>query len=191
MGKLEKKDRRTVMVLNLTAAFIVCIYFVYSLPQFYLLYIPKFIGMNFILIIYMLVVFFSKKKINLTVWIIVLWSSVAFSYFGNNSKFKDQSQEISLENFTEAFAEEGKTHNIIGAINKDIPLETIQAEKMNTEDDLVIFNMIDEQGKEVKVYLFLNKTVQENFDRSDKLVVKGKANVEKNAFFATEYVIYN
>ena len=127
----------------------------------------------------------------MTVWIIVLWSSVAFSYFGNNSKFKDQSQEISLENFTEAFAEEGKTHNIIGAINKDIPLETIQAEKMNTEDDLVIFNMIDEQGKEVKVYLFLNKTVQENFDRSDKLVVKGKANVEKNAFFATEYVIYN
>ena len=191
MGKLEKKDRRTVMALNLIAAFIVCIYFVYSLPQFYLLYIPKFIGMNFILIIYMLVVFFSKKKINLTVWIIVLWSSVAFSYFGNNSKFKDQSQEISLENFTEAFAEEGKTHNIIGAINKDIPLETIQAEKMNTEDDLVIFNMIDEQGKEVKVYLFLNKTVQENFDRSDKLVVKGKANVEKNAFFATEYVIYN
>tara|TARA_B110000902_G_scaffold120824_1_gene141616 strand:- start:1346 stop:1894 length:549 start_codon:yes stop_codon:yes gene_type:complete len=182
MGKLEKKDRRTVMALNLIAAFIVCIYFVYSLPQFYLLYIPKFIGMNFILIIYMLVTFILKKKINLTVWIIVLWSSVALSYYGNNSKFKDQSQEISLENFTEAFAEEGKIHNIIGTINKDIPVKTLQA-------NLVVFNMIDEQGKEVKV--FLNQTVYENFDRSDKLVVKGKADVEKNAFFATEYVIYN
>ena len=51
--------------------------------------------------------------------------------------------------------------------------------------NLVIFNMIDEQGKEVKVYL--NETVQEHFDRSDKVVVTGKADSEKNAFFATEH----
>ncbi|MEN8928722.1 MAG: cytochrome c maturation protein CcmE [Flavobacteriales bacterium] len=81
-------------------------------------------------------------------------------------------------NFTEAFAESGKTYKIIGTLNKDIPVETPQA-------NLVIFNMIDKEGKEMKVYL--NETVQEHFDRSDQVVVTGTADPEKNAFFATEH----
>ncbi|MGB1040043.1 MAG: cytochrome c maturation protein CcmE [Flavobacteriales bacterium] len=81
-------------------------------------------------------------------------------------------------NFTEAFAEEGKTYKVIGKLNKNIPVQTPQA-------NLVVFNMIDEQGKDVKVYL--NETVQEHFSRSDKVVVTGKADSEKNAFFATEH----
>lgn len=81
-------------------------------------------------------------------------------------------------NFTEAFAEEGKTYKVIGKLNKNIPVQTPQA-------NLVVFNMIDEQGKDVKVYL--NETVEEHFSRSDKVVVTGKADSEKNAFFATEH----
>ncbi|MDB9932381.1 cytochrome c maturation protein CcmE [Flavobacteriales bacterium] len=80
-------------------------------------------------------------------------------------------------NFTDAFAQDGKTYKVVGTINKKIPIYT--------EANLVVFNMIDENGKEYKVEL--NKTVPEHFDRSDKVVVTGQANTEESIFKATDY----
>ena len=71
----------------------------------------------------------------------------------------------------------GRPIKLFGSLNKEIPVESPQA-------NLVIFNMIDDKGKECQVYL--NETVPEHFDRSDKVVITGKANSEKNVFYATE-----
>lgn len=110
------------------------------------------------------------KKIEIVLIVIVaITIGMIFIYSSGASRYG---------NFTEAFAEEGKTYKVIGKLNKEIPVETPQA-------NLVVFNMIDEEGKEVKV--FLNETVEEHFDRSEKVVITGKADSKKNAFFATEH----
>lgn len=110
------------------------------------------------------------KKVEIALIIVVaITIGIIFSYSSGASRYG---------NFSQAFAENGKTFKIIGTLNKDIPVETPQA-------NLVIFNMFDKQGKEVKVYL--NETVQEHFNRSDQVVITGKADPEKNIFFATEH----
>ncbi len=110
------------------------------------------------------------KKVEIALIIVVaITIGIIFSYSNGASRYG---------NFTEAFASTGKTFKIIGTLNKEIPVETPQA-------NLVIFNMFDKQGKEVKVYL--NETVQEHFNRSDQVVITGKADPDKNVFFATEH----
>lgn len=110
------------------------------------------------------------RKVEIALIIVIaITIGIIFTYSSGASRYG---------NFTQAFEQEGKTFKIIGTLNKDIPVETPQA-------NLVIFNMIDKMGKECKVYL--NETVQEHFDRSDQVVITGKANSEKNAFMATEH----
>ena len=109
------------------------------------------------------------RKVEIALIIVVaITIGIIFSYSSQASRYGD---------FTQAFAENGSTYKVIGTLNKEIPVESPQA-------NLVIFNMIDDKGKECKVYL--NETVPEHFDRSDKVVITGKADPEKNAFFATE-----
>ena len=113
------------------------------------------------------------RKIEIALIVVVaITIGIIFSYSSQASRYG---------NFTEAFAEEGKTYKIIGTLNKDIPVETPQA-------NLVIFNMIDEQGKEVKVYL--NETVQEHFDRSDKVVVTGKAKCKSGCMSLSNFKLH-
>lgn len=80
-------------------------------------------------------------------------------------------------NFTEAFDKSGSTFTVVGELNKEIPVDA-------STPNLVVFNMIDKEGKECKVYL--NQTVPEHFERSQSVVITGKADAEKNAFMATE-----
>jgi|GEM_PF-3110333 cytochrome c-type biogenesis protein CcmE len=110
------------------------------------------------------------RKVEIALIIVVAVTiGIIFSYSSQASRYG---------NFSQAFAQEGKIFKVIGTLNKDIPVETPQA-------NLVIFNMIDQDGKECKVYL--NETVQEHFDRSDQVVITGTADGEKKAFFATEH----
>ncbi len=109
------------------------------------------------------------RKVEIALIILVAVTiGIIFSYTSQASRYGD---------FTQAFAENESTYKVIGTLNKEIPVESPQA-------NLVIFTMIDDKGKECKVYL--NETVPEHFDRSDKVVITGKADPEKNAFFATE-----
>ena len=109
----------------------------------------------------------KKVEIALIVGVAII-IAVIFGYTSQGSQYG---------NFTEAFAQNGKTFKVIGTLNKSIPVESPQP-------NLVIFNMLDDKGKECKVYL--NQTVPEHFDKSDKVVITGKADTEKNAFYATE-----
>jgi len=109
----------------------------------------------------------KKVEIALIVGVAII-IAVIFGYTSKGSQYG---------NFTEAFAKNGNTFKVIGTLNKDKPVESPQP-------NLVIFNMFDDKGKECKVYL--NQTVPEHFDKSDKVVITGKADSEKNAFYATE-----
>ena len=110
------------------------------------------------------------RKIEIALIILVaITIGIIFSYSMN---------AVKSGNFTDAFANQGKTYRIKGTLNKNIPIEHPQA-------NLVIFNMVDGDGKERQVYL--NETVQEHFDRTDEVIITGKADNEKNAFFATEH----
>lgn len=109
------------------------------------------------------------KKLEIVMIIVVAVAiGVIFSYTANASTYG---------NFNEAFTNAGKTYTVVGELNKEMPIEAPQA-------NLVIFNMVDKEGKECKVYL--NQTVPEHFDRSDNVVITGKADKDKNAFMATD-----
>lgn len=109
------------------------------------------------------------RKIEI-VFIVVIAIAIAviFSYTANASTYG---------NFTEAFDKSGSTFTVVGELNKEIPVDA-------STPNLVVFNMIDKEGKECKVYL--NQTVPEHFERSQSVVITGKADADKNAFMATE-----
>jgi len=108
-----------------------------------------------------------KLEIGLII-VVAVGLAIVFSFTTNVSTYG---------NFSEAFNNEGKTFTVVGELDKEVPVQTPQA-------NLVIFNMVDKNEKNCKVYL--NQTVPEHFDRSDKVVIKGKANRAKEAFMATE-----
>ena len=109
------------------------------------------------------------RKVEIMLIIVVAVAiAIIFSYTANASTYG---------NFTEAFDNEGKTYTVVGHLNKEEPIQSPQA-------NLVIFDMVDKQGKACKVYL--NQTVPEHFDRSDNVVITGKANRGKEAFMATD-----
>ena len=109
----------------------------------------------------------KKVEIALIIGVAII-IAVIFSYTLQGSQ---------IGNFTQAFEKGGKTFRISGTLNKNIPVESPQP-------NLVIFNMFDSKGKECKIYL--NQTVPEHFDKTDKVTITGKADNEKNAFYATE-----
>lgn len=109
------------------------------------------------------------RKVEIVMIVVVAIAiAVIFSYTANASTYG---------NFSEAFTNSGKTFTVVGELNKQVPVQSPQA-------NLVIFNMIDKEGKECQVYL--NQTVPEHFDRSDNVVITGKADANKKAFMATD-----
>lgn len=109
------------------------------------------------------------RKVEVVLIIVVAVAiGIILSYTANASTYG---------NFSEAFTNEGKTFTVVGELNKEMPIQSPQA-------NLVIFNMIDKKGKECKV--FLNQTVPEHFDRSDNVVITGQANKKEGAFMATD-----
>ena len=108
------------------------------------------------------------KKIEIILIIVVAIAiAIIFGFTANASTYG---------NFTQAFEKEGKTYTVVGKLDKESPIKS--------QANLVVFDMIDKEGKTCKVYL--NQTVPEHFERSDNVVITGKANKEKNAFMATE-----
>lgn len=108
------------------------------------------------------------KKVEIILIVLVAVAiAIIFGFTANASTYG---------NFDQAFQNEGKTFTVVGKLDKESPIKS--------QANLVVFNMIDKQGKECKVYL--NQTVPEHFDRSDNVVITGKANRGKEAFMATD-----
>lgn len=108
------------------------------------------------------------KKVEIILIVVVAVAiAIIFGFTANASTYG---------NFDQAFQNEGKTFTVVGKLDKESPIKS--------QANLVVFNMIDKQGKECKVYL--NQTVPEHFDRSDNVVITGKANRGKEAFMATD-----
>lgn len=80
----------------------------------------------------------------------------------------------SYANFSEAYKNPGRAYTISGYLNKEKPIETQPTE--------TIFYMVDHDGEEHRVHL--NQAKPQDFERSEKIIVKGKANGKD--FYATE-----
>ena len=83
--------------------------------------------------------------------------------------------------FKDAFADEGSFIQVVGKLNKERDI-TYNPE---VNADLLIFHMIDQEGLEKKV--FLNQSKPQDFERSEEIVIKGKAKGED--FYATDMLM--
>jgi cytochrome c-type biogenesis protein CcmE len=83
--------------------------------------------------------------------------------------------------FKDAFADEGTYIQVVGQLNKE--KEITYNPEVNA--DLLIFHMIDNDGTEKKV--FLNQSKPQDFERSEEIVIKGKAKGED--FYATDMLM--
>ncbi len=108
-----------------------------------------------------------KKVEIILILLVAVAIAIIFGFTANASTYG---------NFSQAFDSEGKTFTVVGKLDKESPIKS--------QANLVVFNMIDKEGKACKVYL--NQTVPEHFDRSDNVVITGKASRDKEAFMATE-----
>lgn len=83
--------------------------------------------------------------------------------------------------FKDAFAAEGEFIQVVGKLNKEKPIE------YNPEQnaDLLVFYMVDKEGTEKKV--MLNQSKPQDFERSEEIVIKGKAKGED--FYASDMLM--
>ncbi len=77
-------------------------------------------------------------------------------------------------NFNEAFANQDRDFTVSGYLNKEKPIET--------QPTSCTFYMVDHDGEEHRVHL--NQAKPQDFERSEKLIVKGRA--KGSDFYATE-----
>lgn len=84
-------------------------------------------------------------------------------------------------NFSEAFKNQGKRYQVVGVLNKE--KDFIYEPQVNP--DLLTFYMIDKKGSERKV--ILNQSKPQDFERSEEIVIKGKAVGED--FHATDILM--
>jgi cytochrome c-type biogenesis protein CcmE len=80
----------------------------------------------------------------------------------------------SYANFDEAFSNPDRDYTVSGYLNKDKPIET--------QPTSCTFYMIDHDGVEHRVHL--NQAKPQDFERSEKIIVKGRA--KGKDFYATE-----
>jgi len=83
--------------------------------------------------------------------------------------------------FKDAFADKGNFIQVVGTLNKE------KAITYNPEinADLLVFYMVDKEGTEKKV--FLNQSKPQDFERSEEIVLKGKA--KGDDFYASDMLM--
>lgn len=91
------------------------------------------------------------------------------------------SDSSSYADFDQAFSNPGEEFHVVGKLSKD--KEMIYDPQTNP--DLFIFTMIDNNGEERKV--FLHKSKPQDFERSEQIVLIGSA--ENGDFHANEILM--
>lgn len=91
------------------------------------------------------------------------------------------SDSSSYATFSEAFSNQGAEYHVVGQLNKQ--KEMIYEPEINP--DLFAFYMLDSEGVERKV--FLHKSKPQDFERSEQIVIIGKA--QGNEFHASEILM--
>jgi len=91
------------------------------------------------------------------------------------------SESSSYADFGEAFGNPGKEYHVVGFLDKSA--EIIYNPEVNP--NLTQFTMIDKEGAKRKVWL--NKSKPQDFERSENVVVIGKA--EGSEFYASEMLM--
>jgi len=79
------------------------------------------------------------------------------------------SDSSTYANFSEAFDNPGKEYHVVGKLNR----EKDMTYDPQTNPDLFVFYMLDNDGIEKKVHLFRSKP--QDFERSEQIVLIGKA----------------
>lgn len=91
------------------------------------------------------------------------------------------SKSSSYAEFETAFENQGKEYHVVGTLDKTADIVYNPTENPN----LTQFTMIDSEGKKRRV--FLNKSKPQDFERSESVVVIGKASGED--FHASEMLM--
>lgn len=113
-----------------------------------------------------------KKSHIIAISIIAIAVAVIFSTVADSSTYA---------NFSIATEHPKKVYHVVGKLNKEKPQDYNPQENAN----LFTFYMIDNEGKEKKV--FLNKTKPQDFDRSEQIVIIGK--MSGDDFYASDVLM--
>lgn len=91
------------------------------------------------------------------------------------------SDSSTYANFEEAFAHPEKEYHVVGTLDRSAEISY----NPSTNPNLTVFTMVDKQGVKSKVYL--NKSKPQDFERSESVVLIGKA--KNNAFYANDILM--
>lgn len=91
------------------------------------------------------------------------------------------SDSSTYANFDEAFAHPNEEFHVVGELDKSAEIIYNPSENPN----LTVFTMIDKNG--VKSKVFLNKSKPQDFERSESVVLIGKA--KENGFYANDILM--
>lgn len=86
-------------------------------------------------------------------------------------------------NFEMAFENPGKEFHVVGVLNKE--KEAVYEPEKNP--NIFTFYLLDNQGEERKV--ILNQSKPQDFDRSEQIVIIGKAGSDSETFVANEILL--
>ena len=85
--------------------------------------------------------------------------------------------------FSEAFKDPGTIYHVIGKMNREKPQEF----NPQLNPNVFVFYMVDREGTERKV--ILNQSKPQDFDRSEQIVIIGKATGKDADFHAKEVLM--
>jgi cytochrome c-type biogenesis protein CcmE len=91
------------------------------------------------------------------------------------------SDSSTYANFDEAFAHPSQEYHVVGTLDRSEAITYNPSENPN----LTVFTMVDKKG--VKSTVYLNKSKPQDFERSESVVLIGKAN--ENVFYANDILM--
>lgn len=91
------------------------------------------------------------------------------------------SDSSTYANFEEAFAHPSQEYHVVGTLDRSATIDY----NPSVNPNLTVFTMVDKEGVKSKVYL--NKSKPQDFERSESVVLIGKA--KDNAFYANDILM--
>ena len=91
------------------------------------------------------------------------------------------SDSSTYANFEEAFAHPSQEYHVVGTLDRSAAIDY----NPSVNPNLTVFTMVDKEGVKSKVYL--NKSKPQDFERSESVVLIGKA--KDNAFYANDILM--
>lgn len=113
-----------------------------------------------------------KKTHVIAIIIIAIAIGAIISTFSDSSTYAD---------FTEALSNPEQEYHVVGKLDRSVAIEYNPERNPN----LTVFTMVDNTGKVCKV--FLNKSKPQDFERSESVVLIGKAS--GNEFYANDILM--